>query len=115
MQPCIDLAWLESSSKAEREASRKAWQVVPEGTIPWQSIDLKDLPIDTPKIPDIKQALPELQLSNIVPVLPLENFVIDGISLDDIPINSLPLDKIDIDNLIPDLPIDKPDLKNLIK
>jgi hypothetical protein len=115
MQPCIDLAWLDSSSNAEREASRKAWQFVPEGTIPWQSIDLKALPIDTPKIPDIKQALPELHLNNIVPVLPLEHFVIDGVSLDTIPIDSLPLDKIDIDNLIPDLPIQKPDLKSLIK
>jgi len=115
LKPCIDLAWLESSSEAERAASRKAWQVVPEGSIPWDSIDISSIPIDTPKLPDLNSVLPQVDLTDVLPLAPLEKFLIDGISIDNIPIDRLPLDKLDLDQLIPEIPIQKPDLKSFMK
>ena len=115
LKPCIDLTWLESSSEAERAASRKAWQVIPEGSIPWQGLEVNSIPIDTSKLTELTNVLPEVDFTDVAPLLPLDNFLIDGISLENIPIDDLPLDKLDLDQLIPEIPLRKPDLKNLIK
>lgn len=105
---CLNVGWLVRAAEAERESAKKAWEVVPEGTIPWQSIQLDEIPIEQILTDKLSTVFPAIELPPWEKIIQLDRILIDKIPIDEIPIDKLPLDKLPLDILpkeIPDIPL----------
>ncbi|MEC9309242.1 MAG: lipase family protein [Chloroflexota bacterium] len=116
IESCIDLTWLVTSAETERSASKKAWDILPEGSPPWENLEMSTLPIEAPDLPNLKKNLAEFNLPELKALKGIDEMIIDGVSLDKLPIDKLPMEDMNLDSLLPDLlPFEKPDLKGLLK
>jgi hypothetical protein len=116
IKSCVDLTWLVASAETERADSKKAWDVLPEGSIPWEKLDISKLPIEAPELPNLKKKLAEFNLPELKTLKGIDQMIIDGISLDRLPIDKISMEDMNLDSLLPDLlPFDKPDLRQLLK
>ena len=105
---CLNVGWLIESAKLEREAARKAWDVIPEGSIPWQDIPFDDIPIEKIPTDKLPSEFPNINLPHWGKMIPLDDIVIVNIPIDEIPLDKLPLDRLKLDKLKPGkLPLDK--------
>ena len=113
-QICLNVGWLITAAEAERESARKAWDVIPEGTIPWQDIPFDDIPIEKIPADKLPTEFPNIDLPPWEKMIPLDAILIDNIPIDEIPLDELPLDRLKLDKLKPDeLPLDKLPLDKL--
>jgi hypothetical protein len=99
---CLNVGWLVEAAEAERESAKKAWEVVPEGSIPWQSINFDEVPIEKIPVDKLPTEFPAIQMPPWEKMIPLDDVLIDKIPIDEIPLDELPLDKLPQD--IPKIP-----------
>ena len=107
---CLNVGWLVRAAEAERESAKKAWEVVPEGSIPWQSIQLDKVPIEKIPVDKLPTEFPAIELPQWEKIIPLDNILINKIPIDEIPIDKLPIDKLLSDIFpkgIPEIPLKK--------
>lgn len=107
---CLNVGWLIRAAEAERESAKKAWEVVPEGTIPWQSIRLDKVPIEKIPVDKLPTEFPAIELPPWKKIIPIDHILINKIPIDEIPIDKLPIDKLPADIFlkgIPEIPLKK--------
>lgn len=116
IESCIDLTWLVTSAETERSDAKKAWDILPKGSTPWENLEMSKLPIEAPELPNLKKSLAEFNLPELKALKGIDQMIIDGVSLDNLPIDKLSMEDMNLDSLLPDLlPFEKPDLKGLLK
>jgi hypothetical protein len=116
IESCIDLTWLVTSAETERSDAKKAWAILPEGSTPWENLEMSKLPIEAPELPNLKKNLAEFNLPDLKALKGIDQMIIDGVSLDNLPIDKISIEDMNLDSLLPDLlQFEKPDLKGLLK
>ena len=58
---CLNVGWLAGSADAEREATKKAWELIPEGAIPWEELHIDEMPIEKIPVDKIPTEFPAIK------------------------------------------------------
>lgn len=105
--PCLNVGWLVSAADAERESSRKAWEVVPKDSIPWKDIPLDQVTIEKIPVDKLRTEFPDLKMPPWTKMAPVRKIFVDNVPIDEIPLDKLNLADIPLDDLLEDFSIDK--------
>ena len=105
--PCLNVGWLVSAADAERESSRKAWEVVPKDSIPWEDIPLDQVAIEKIPVDRLPTEFPSLKMPPWTKMAPVRKIFVDNVPIDEIPLDSLDLEDIPLDDLLDDFSVDK--------
>ena len=108
---CLNVGWLVTAADAERESSRKAWQVVPKESIPWENIPLDQVTIEKIPVDKLPTEFPDLKMPPWTKMAPVSKIFVDNVPIDEIPLDSL-VDKLELedtplDDLLSDFSVDK--------
>ena len=108
---CLNVGWLVTAADAERESSRKAWQVVPKDSIPWENIPLDQVTIEKIPVDKLPTEFPDLKMPPWTKMAPVRKIFVDNVPIDEIPLDSL-VDKLELedtplDDLLSDFSVDK--------
>ena len=108
---CLNVGWLVTAADAERESSRKAWQVVPKDSIPWENIPLDQVTIEKIPVDKLPTEFPDLKMPPWTKMAPVRKIFVDNVPIDEIPLDSLvdklELEDIPLDELLGDFSVDK--------
>ena len=94
---CLNVGWLAGSADAEREATKKAWELIPEGAIPWEELHIDEIPIEKIPVDKIPTEFPAIKTPPWSKMAAVNDILIDKIPIDKIPIDKLPTDKLSFD------------------
>ena len=93
----LNVGWLTGSADAERDAAKKARELVPEGAIPWEALNFDEIPIGKIPVDKIPTAFPAIRTPPWSKMAAVNNILIDKIPIDKIPVDKLPTDKLSFD------------------
>ena len=104
---CLNVGWLATAADAERESSRKAWEVVPKDSIPWEDIPLDQVSIEKIPVDKLPTEFPDLNMPPWTKMASVRKIFVDNVPIDEIPLDNLDLEDIPLDDLLDDFSVDK--------
>ena len=90
---CLNIDWMLQSALAERAASKKAWELVPKGELPWKEILLPDITVEQPKLNELMSELIDINLPSLEAPISLDK-ILDKSAIEDLKIENLIPNKI---------------------
>lgn len=108
---CLNVGWLISAADAERAESRKAWEVAPVGSIPWQGISLGQVTMEKIPVEKLPTEFPDPKMPPWTKMTSVRKIFVDKVPIDEIPLDrlldSLELENLSLDGLLDELSVDK--------
>ena len=109
--PCLNVGWLVATAVSEREASRKAWDIVPPDSIPWENVHLNQVSIEDIPLDRLSLEFPDPKMPPWRKMASVRKIFVDNIPIDEIPLGSLvgktALEDIPLDDLLSDFSVDR--------